>query len=97
MIHNKIKYLYLSSSSYLQVYLVKAPISENGYDFWLCGGALVTSDFVVTSAACIKDVEYLYVVAGYKKYITDEEIETDPCTSKMKKKVIYTCYPEGKY
>ncbi|CAH1641525.1 unnamed protein product [Spodoptera littoralis] len=77
------------------VYLVKAPIASVHYDFWLCGGALVTSEYVVTSAACIKDVDYLYVIAGYNKYVTDAELETDKCTSKMKKKVIYTCYPEG--
>ncbi|XP_035441973.2 uncharacterized protein LOC118270483 isoform X2 [Spodoptera frugiperda] len=77
------------------VYLVKAPIASAHYDFWLCGGALVTSEYVVTSAACIKDVDYLYVIAGYNKYVTDAELETDQCTSKMKKKVIYTCYPEG--
>lgn len=74
---------------------MKAPIASAHYDFWLCGGALVTSEYVVTSAACIKDVDYLYVIAGYNKYVTDAELETDQCTSKMKKKVIYTCYPEG--
>ncbi|KAH9636508.1 hypothetical protein HF086_017674 [Spodoptera exigua] len=77
------------------VYLVKAPIASVRYDYWLCGGALVTSEYVVTSAACIKDVDYLYVIAGYNKYVTDVDLEKDKCTSKMKKKVIYTCYPEG--
>ncbi|KAF9805822.1 hypothetical protein SFRURICE_009454, partial [Spodoptera frugiperda] len=84
-----------AKEEYKKVYLVKAPIASAHYDFWLCGGALVTSEYVVTSAACIKDVDYLYVIAGYNKYVTDAELETDQCTSKMKKKVIYTCYPEG--
>ncbi|KAJ8709672.1 hypothetical protein PYW08_009676 [Mythimna loreyi] len=77
------------------VYLVKAPRSKILYDYWLCGGALVTTDLVVTSAACIRDVDFLYVIAGYNKYVPDKDIDIDPCTSKMKKKVIYTCYPEG--
>ncbi|KAJ8715578.1 hypothetical protein PYW07_010060 [Mythimna separata] len=77
------------------VYLVKAARSIVKYDYWLCGGALVTTDFVVTSAACIRDVDYMYVIAGYNKYVTDAEIETDACTRDKKKKVIYTCYPEG--
>ncbi|CAH1641523.1 unnamed protein product [Spodoptera littoralis] len=75
------------------VYLVKASLSERNYDHWLCGGAIVTKDFVITSAACVEDVDYLYVIAGYNKYIVDEELETDECTKKMKKRVIYTCVP----
>ncbi|KAJ8709675.1 hypothetical protein PYW08_009679 [Mythimna loreyi] len=77
------------------VYLVKAPVSQLGYDAWLCGGAIVTSTFVVTSAACVNDVEFVYVIAGYKKYIKDHKLAKDNCTSTMKKKVIYTCSPQG--
>ncbi|XP_049705086.2 uncharacterized protein LOC110377142 [Helicoverpa armigera] len=75
------------------VYLTKAEISKRNYDFWLCGGALVTKDFILTSAACVSDVNYLYAIAGYDKYVIDEDIEKDECTKKMKKKVIFTCVP----
>ncbi|CAH1641526.1 unnamed protein product [Spodoptera littoralis] len=74
-------------------YLVKAPMSSKKYDSWVCGGAIVSTLFIITSAACVDDVEYLYAVAGYKKYVTDQDIETDQCTKTMKKKVIYTCVP----
>ncbi|XP_050554161.1 uncharacterized protein LOC118270180 [Spodoptera frugiperda] len=74
-------------------YLVKAPMSSKAYDSWVCGGAIVSTLFIITSAACVDDVEYLYAVAGYKKYVTDKDIDTDQCTKTMKKKVIYTCVP----
>lgn len=79
-----------------QVYLVKAPFSQKIYDSWLCGGALVSKEFILTSAACVEDVDYLYAIAGYRKYIKDKFIEYDDCTKTMKKKVIYTCVPVGK-
>ncbi|XP_022827218.1 uncharacterized protein LOC111356964 [Spodoptera litura] len=75
------------------VYLVKAPLSKKIYDSWLCGGALVSKEFIITSAACVEDVDYLYAIAGYRKYVKDKFIEYDDCTKTMKKKVIYTCVP----
>lgn len=75
------------------VYLVKAPVSEKIYDSWMCGGAIVSTSFIITSAACVNDVEFMYAIAGYNKYVRDEDIEKDKCTSIMKKKVVYTCVP----
>ncbi|KAJ8709669.1 hypothetical protein PYW08_009673 [Mythimna loreyi] len=75
------------------VYLVMAPESSNNYKDWLCGGALVSTLFIVTSAACVTDVEFMYAIAGYKKYVTNSEIEVDKCTKEKKKKVVYTCVP----
>nr|XP_021191519.2 uncharacterized protein LOC110377139 [Helicoverpa armigera] len=75
------------------VYLLKAPLSNKIYDSWVCGGALVSTLFIVTSAACVDDVEFLYAIAGYKNYVPDTEIENNECTKAKKKKVIYTCIP----
>ncbi|KAF9797578.1 hypothetical protein SFRURICE_008680 [Spodoptera frugiperda] len=77
------------------VYLVKAPLSKVPYDSWLCGGAIVSSEFVITSAACVNDVDYMYVISGYNKYVPNTELELDKCTASKKKKVIYTCVPKG--
>ncbi|KAJ8715576.1 hypothetical protein PYW07_010058 [Mythimna separata] len=83
-----------SKKSYM-VYLVKSPQSGKPYDEWLCGGVLVTTLFILTSQICVNDVEYMYAIAGYAKYVPDSEIETDQCTKEKKKKVIYFCFPES--
>ncbi|XP_028167703.1 uncharacterized protein LOC114358041 [Ostrinia furnacalis] len=77
------------------VYLVKAPTSPRAYDAWLCGGAIVSKDYIVTSAACVEDVQHMYAIAGYKKYVPTSELENDQCTQKMKKKVVFTCVPKS--
>ena len=83
---------------FIQVYLLKASsISPRHYDNWLCGGALVSTEYIVTSAACVTDVIHLYAIAGYKKLISDTDIYTDPCTKEKKKKVIFSCIPKGKF
>ncbi|CAK1541079.1 unnamed protein product [Leptosia nina] len=76
------------------VYLTKAPLSPQKYDFWICGGALVTPWFVVTSAACVEDVRHMYVIAGYNKYVKPNELNNDRCTKTKKKKVVFTCVPK---
>ncbi|KAJ8709667.1 hypothetical protein PYW08_009671 [Mythimna loreyi] len=76
------------------VYLVKASISPKFYSGWLCGGALVSSSLIVTSAACVTDVIHLYAVAGYSKYVKEEEINKNVCTKEKKKKVVLICVPQ---
>ena len=76
--------------------MIKAPNSGRLYDAWLCGGALVSTLFIITSSACVADVEYMYAIAGYNKYIPDTEVQNDKCIQEKKKKVIYTCVPMSK-
>ncbi|XP_038219626.1 uncharacterized protein LOC119837909 [Zerene cesonia] len=84
----------LSSQKRYVVYLTKAPLSPQKYDAWICGGALVTPWFVVTSAACVEDVRHMYVVAGYDKYVKPNNLNKDKCTRSKKKKVVFTCVPK---
>jgi hypothetical protein len=57
----------------------------------------VTPLYIVTSAACVQDVEFMYAIAGYKKYVPFDQIDTDPCTKEMKKKIVFTCVPKCKW
>lgn len=86
MFHNFLK---------LQVYLRKAEVDPRGYIAWLCGGALVGPRVVLTSAACVEDVAYLYVVAGYDKYVS-EKTKEDKCIKNTIRKVVQICVPKGK-
>ncbi|RVE48226.1 hypothetical protein evm_007083 [Chilo suppressalis] len=75
------------------VYLTKSSKSEKYYDFWICGGAIVSKVHIITSAACVEDVEFMYAVAGYKKYVPNHRIDEDQCTKEMKKK-LFTLVPK---
>ncbi|XP_035442438.2 uncharacterized protein LOC118270771 [Spodoptera frugiperda] len=77
------------------VYFSKAAVSPRYYEGWLCGGALVSPEYIVTSAACVTDVNHLYAIAGYNKYVKDTKINDDYCTKDRKKKVILTCVPKA--
>ncbi|XP_063834644.1 uncharacterized protein LOC135083832 isoform X2 [Ostrinia nubilalis] len=77
------------------VYLLKSEKSNmNLYDSWLCGGAIVSPTFILTSAACLSDVTYLYAIAGYDKYVKSEDLDSDPCTRERKQKIVKTCIPQ---
>ncbi|CAG9794810.1 unnamed protein product [Diatraea saccharalis] len=78
-----------------QVYLTKAEKSERFYDYWICGGAIVSKLHIITSAACVQDVEYMYAVSGYKKYVPNDLMDNDSCCKHTKKKVVYTCVPKA--
>ncbi|XP_049880455.1 uncharacterized protein LOC126376948 [Pectinophora gossypiella] len=76
-------------------YLIKAPHAPVIYDAWVCGGAIVHPEFIITSAACIEDVQFMYAIAGYKKYVNFKDIDNDPCTKASKKKIVISCVPKS--
>ncbi|KAJ2940586.1 hypothetical protein O0L34_g6526 [Tuta absoluta] len=76
------------------VYLAKAERSETTYDAWICGGSIVSPYFIVTSAACVQDVKYMYAIAGYDKYVNTKDLDNDQCVKNSKKKVVLTCTPK---
>ncbi|KAG6449883.1 hypothetical protein O3G_MSEX006290 [Manduca sexta] len=76
-------------------YLVKAQVSPQKYDAWICGGAIVSPMYIITSAACIEDVQHLYAVVGYKKYVHSANLNDDKCTKNTKKKIVLTCVPKA--
>lgn len=66
------------------------------YIGWVCGGAIVSEWYIITSAACVQDVKHIYAIAGYRKYVKTNDIEHDECTKRMKKKIIFSCVPKCK-
>ncbi|XP_061723162.1 uncharacterized protein LOC133529462 [Cydia pomonella] len=74
------------------VYFIKADDSIQ-YDAWLCGGAIVSPWYILTSAACVEDVKHMYAIAGYKKYVHYEQLNYDACANHTKRKIIFKCLP----
>uniref|UniRef100_A0A2H1WWT8 SFRICE_015728 n=1 Tax=Spodoptera frugiperda TaxID=7108 RepID=A0A2H1WWT8_SPOFR len=58
------------------------------YDSWLCGGALVTTTQILTSAACIIELDNIYAIAGYRKYVSGMDLDKDNCTRIKKQKIV---------
>lgn len=85
------------STLVLQAYFLKSNTSlpsEN--DGWTCGGAIITKLHILTSASCLYTYEFIYAIAGYRRYVNADLIDLDTCTSKKKKRVIKICVPKGK-
>lgn len=76
------------------VYLRKAETDLKSYVGWLCAGVIMAPDLVLTSAACVEDVQNLYVIAGTEKYVKDE-VRNDECLETMLKKVVHICVPKA--
>lgn len=68
------------------------------YDNWICGGAIVSEWLIVTSAACVEDVQFMYAIAGYHKYVKpgSKGFDVDDCILKSKKKIVNICIPSSK-
>ncbi|XP_026323153.1 uncharacterized protein LOC113232599 [Hyposmocoma kahamanoa] len=77
------------------VYFIKSAVSVETYHGWTCGGALITELHILTSAACLTDVGFVYAIAGYRRYVPTELLDVDDCTSTKKKRVVKTCVPEA--
>ncbi|XP_063896263.1 uncharacterized protein LOC110377150 isoform X2 [Helicoverpa armigera] len=77
------------------VYLVKARSSTETNDNFLCGGTLVTTSQILTSAACIIRLDNLYAIAGYRKYVNGMDLENDNCTKHKKERIVKIRVPRG--
>lgn len=86
----------MKNNFFSQAYLLKAAQSPQKYDAWICGGAIVSPSFIVTSAACVEDVEFMYAIAGYGKYVKADDLAADECANAIKKKIVMSCVPKGK-
>ncbi|VVD00266.1 unnamed protein product [Leptidea sinapis] len=81
-----------SVKSYV-VYFAITKNSAHTYLGWTCGGSIVSRWFIVTSAACVQDVEHLYAIAGYDTYVPWNKIEEDDCIVNTRKRIMYICIP----
>ncbi|VVD00265.1 unnamed protein product [Leptidea sinapis] len=83
-----------SVKSYV-VYFAITKNSAHTYLGWTCGGSIVSRWFIVTSAACVQDVEHLYAIAGYDTYVPWNKIEEDDCIVNTRKRIMYICIPRN--
>ncbi|CAG9794804.1 unnamed protein product [Diatraea saccharalis] len=65
------------------------------YRSWLCGGVIVHEEYILTSAACIEDAKYFYVVSGTFRYNAEEDNYNNPCIKNGAKKAIWKCIPRN--
>ncbi|KAJ2940582.1 hypothetical protein O0L34_g6522 [Tuta absoluta] len=77
---------------------LKLPTSNDRsrvYKKWLCGGVIIHEDYIMTSAACIEDVEHFYVVSGQYRYADIDDRYNNPCIKNGAKKAIWKCVPKN--
>ncbi|XP_041985553.1 uncharacterized protein LOC121737886 [Aricia agestis] len=60
----------------------------------ICGGVIVHTEYVITSAACVEEMERFYVIAGTEKKPNNKGDDNE-CVKKNKRKVIWKCVPKS--
>ncbi|XP_049880459.1 uncharacterized protein LOC126376952 [Pectinophora gossypiella] len=75
--------------------LPRSSAKSQSYRKWLCGGVIIHDEYVLTSAACIQDVEHFYVVSGTYKYADEDDRYNNPCIKNGGKKAIWKCVPKN--
>ncbi|XP_052744858.1 uncharacterized protein LOC112057053 [Bicyclus anynana] len=78
---------------YLQ--LTKESAKAHKYRGWLCGGVIVDSHYVLTSAACVEDADRFYVVSGTTKFVDSFDYKSDDCVCHHRRKVVWKCIPKN--
>ncbi|CAH2097028.1 unnamed protein product [Euphydryas editha] len=82
----------VTSDKRYMVYLSKTNQSTRNYS-WICGGAIISDWFVLTSAACIEDEKYTVVIWGYRNYVKSTDLDKHECTRNCKR-IVTTFVPE---
>ncbi|CAG9569289.1 unnamed protein product [Danaus chrysippus] len=59
---------------------------------WLCGGVIISAQYVLTSAACIEDVQHFYVISGTHRWIPLDM--SNDCIKYGAKKAVWKCVPK---
>ncbi|CAB3258351.1 unnamed protein product [Arctia plantaginis] len=75
--------------------LPSANAKQQSYRKWLCGGAIIHEEYILTSAACIEDVTHFYVVSGTYKYADEDDRYNNPCIKNGAKKAVWKCVPKN--
>lgn len=65
------------------------------YHRWLCGGVIVHEDYILTSAACIEDARFFYVVSGTYKYDERDDRFNNVCIKNGAKRAVWKCIPRN--
>ncbi|XP_037876623.1 uncharacterized protein LOC101743618 [Bombyx mori] len=65
------------------------------YRRWICGGVIIHEEYILTSAACIEDAKYFYVVSGTYKHDERDDRFNNPCIKNGAKKAIWKCIPRN--
>ncbi|CAH0721133.1 unnamed protein product, partial [Brenthis ino] len=59
---------------------------------WLCGGVIIHAQYILTSAACIEDVQRFYVISGTHRWLPIGS--EDGCIKNGAKRAVWKCVPK---